>query len=370
MNTIYIRTLKRAEHTVFCVADGQKYYYDPQFSRRIPFSSGQQVKRSILDAICEYLGETPSPTTFLFDVTKQKELKEGEVYATCDPSYVDQLFGGWMKAEKKSQDKKKKKKTLEEGEGQEQEDRGRTLKRRSPLSISAMRGLHPLLAGLSTEDISFDRSDRPNNRAIVRDETGRVLSEEEIMLFLEGEDRSLSRKWIPSNSRASGLFVSDIAIDLRRLFCVSTNQLEPEMSNSTIKKLISEGWTPSQNLFGECLVAPKALREKWIKGLAKAIVNWRITSNQSRTFSLMDTLAISIGDNANLIAGSIRAKLSEEDPEKAMPIIDETLSNVDTFITLQAGGYVPTTGERADALEKAEQKLVKLMMAFDYENQK
>ncbi len=348
-STIYVRTLKRAEHAVFCVANGQKYYRDTQFGRFIPYSSGQQVKRSILEAICEYLNEMSSPTTFHFDITKQGELKESEVYGTCDPSYVDQLFGGWMKAARGGRD--------------------RTLKRRSPLSISAMRGLHPLLSGLDSEDISFDRSDRANNNVIVRDERGEIMTEEDIALFLGGKDRSLSRKWIPDNKRASGLFISDIAIDLRRLFCVSTNQFEPEMSDSTIEKLKQQGWIASRNVFGECLVAPKELREKWIKGLAKAIVNWRITSNQSRTFSLMETLAISIGDNANLIGGSIRAKLSEEDPGKAVPIIDEALKNVDTFISLQAGGYILTTGEQADALEKAEQRLVDLMMAFDYEKQ-
>lgn len=347
MNTIYIRTLKRAEHTVFCVSDGQKYYYDAQFNRRIPFSSGQQVKRSIIDSICDELDEIPSPTTFLFDVTKQKELKEGEVFGTCDPTYVDQLFGGWMKAAKGGKE--------------------RTLKRRSPLSISAMRGLHPLLAGLHSENASFDRSDRPNNVVVVRDEKGNQLSEEEITTFLEGKDRSLSRKWIPDNSRASGLFVSDIAIDLRRLFCVSTSLLEPEMTQETIDKLKESNWTLSKNVFGECLVAPKELREKWAKGLAKAIVDWKITSNQSRTFSLMDTLAIAISDNANLLGGSIRAKLSEEDSKKAEPIIDESLKGVDTFITLQAGGYIQTKGEKADALEKAEQKIFDLIMAFDYE---
>ena len=348
-NTIYIRTLKRAEHTVFCVSDGQKYYYDAQFNRRIPFSSGQQVKRSILDNISEVLNIIPSPTTFLFDVTKQKELKEGEVYGTCDPSYPDQLFSGWMKASKGGKD--------------------RTLKRRSPLSVSAMRGLHPLLAGIDNDNASFDRSDRPNNKVIVRNEDGQQLSDDDIVAFLGGKDRSLSRKWIPNQSRASGLFVSDIAIDLRRLFTVSLNSFEPEMSDETIKKLRSEGWIESQNVFGECLVAPNNIREKWSVALANAIVNWKITSNQSRTFSLMDTLAIAISDNANLIAGSIRAKLSEEDSGKANPIIDESLKNVSTFITLQAGGYIPTNGETADALDRAEQKLINLMLAFDYENQ-
>lgn len=348
-NTIYIRTLKRAEHTVFCVSDGQKYYYDAQFNRRIPFSSGQQIKRSIVDSISEHLNVVPSPTTFHFEVTKQKELKEGEVYATCDPTYPDQLFGGWMKAAKGGKE--------------------RTLKRRSPLSISAMRGLHPLLAGLDNDNASFDRSDRPNNIVIVRDENGRELSEEEIVQFLEGKDRSLSRKWIPNQSRASGLFVSDIAIDLRRLFCVSINSFEPEMSDETIEKLKSEGWTESQNVFGACLVAPKELRDKWAKGLAKAIVNWKITSNQSRTFSLMDTLAISISDNANRIAGSIRAKLSEEDSKRAQPIIEEKMTGVETFVTLQASAFIPTTSETMEALDNAENEIYNRIIGFDFENQ-
>lgn len=348
-NTIYIRTLKRAEHTVFCVSDGQKYYYDAQFNRRIPFSSGQQVKRSIVDSISDHLNLMPSPTTFLFDVTKQNELKEGEVYGTCDPSYPDQLFGGWMKAAKGGKD--------------------RTLKRRSPLSISAMRGLHPLLAGLDNDNASFDRSDRPNNKVIVRDQEGNELSEEEIVQFLEGKDRSLSRKWIPNQSRASGLFISDIAIDLRRLFCVSLNSFEPEMADETIEKLKDEGWIESNNVFGPCLVAPQNIRKEWAKALASAIINWKITSNQSRTFSLMDTLAISISDNANLIAGSIRAKLSDEDSKKAQPIIEEKMEGVDTFVALQASGYILTKSEEVDAIQKAEKELYDRIMAFDFENQ-
>lgn len=349
MNTIYIRTLKRAEHTVFCVADGQKYYYDSQFNRRIPFSSGQQIKRSLIDSLCEAINQMPSPTTFLFDVNKQKELKEGEVYGTCDPAYADQLFGGWMKASKGGIE--------------------RTLKRRSPLSISAMRALHPLLAGMEKEAGSFDRSERPNNVVIVRDEKGNQLNNEEIVAFLEGKDRSVSRKWLNASDRVAGLFVMDIAIDLRRLFCVSTNSFEPEMADTTIEKLKNERWIPSNNVFGPCLTAPEKLREEWIKGLAKAIIDWRITSNQSRTFSLMDTLAVAISDNANLISGSIRAKLSEEDSNKAQPIVDESLKNVDTFITLQAGGFIQTKGETANALEQAEQKLIDLMTAFKYEDQ-
>ncbi len=166
MSTIYIRTLKHAEHTVFGVEDGQKRYFDPQFKRYIPYSSGQQVKRSLIDRLSAVINEVPAPTTFLFDVNKKGELKEGEVYATCDPSFPDQLFGGWMKA----------------GKGGKE----RTIKRRSPLSISAMRGLHPLLAGVPRENISFDRSDRPNNEVIVRNEKGEALNDKEVICTITG----------------------------------------------------------------------------------------------------------------------------------------------------------------------------------------
>jgi len=349
MSTIYIRTLKRAEHTVFCVADGQKTYYDPQFNKSVPYSSGQQIKRSMIDALSNVLNEVPSPTTFLFDVNKKGEMKEGEVFATCDPSYADQLFGGWMKAAKGGKD--------------------RTIKRRSPLSISSMRGLHPLLAGVDKENISFDRSDRPNNAVIIRNEKGEELNNDEISTLLEGKDRSLSRKWIPENRRAVGLFVQDIAIDLRRLFCVLLNKLEPEITDETEAKLREAGWEETTTVFGTCLLAPRAIREKLIPALAHAIINWSITSNQSRTFSLMETLAVSVSGNANKIAGSIRAKLKEEEENRAEPIIEEDMTGVESFVTLSAGGYISTKKESVDALDKAENKLVELMKAFNYENQ-
>lgn len=349
MNTIYIRTLKKAEHTVFAVEDGQKRYYDPQFGRYVPYSSGQQVKRSLIDRLTMVLNEVPAPTTFVFGVNKAGELGEGEVFANCNPTFADQLFGGWMKAAKGGAE--------------------RTIKRRSPLSISAMRGLHPLLAGVGKENASFDRSDRPNNLVIVRDEKGNMLSEDDIAELLAGKDRSVSRKWIPDQRRASGLFIQDMAIDLRRLFSVTLNQLEPEITEETVNELRENGWIESENVFGKCLVAPKEIREKLIPALANAIINWSITSNQSRTFSLMETLAVSISDNANKIAGSIRAKLSHEEENKAIPVIEEEMDGVETYVTLSAAGYVLTKKETADALDKAEQSLIDKMLAFDYEYQ-
>lgn len=349
---IYLRGCKHAAFTVFCVEDGQKYYYDPQFNVRVPYSSGQQVKRSIMDKLNEVLNVEPSPTEFYFDVDKKGALKEGEVLSSCDPHYVDQLLGGWMRTPKGGKEK--------------------AVKRRSPLSISAMTPLHPLLASVPKENISFDRSDRPNvHKVVVRDANGNVLTDEQVSIFLNGSDRSLYRKWIQDNTRATGLFVYDVAIDLRRLFCVPTNQLEPEITSDMVETLKNDGWKVVNTVFGECLLMPKEQREKIIPAIADALIDWHITSNQARTFSLMETLAIAISDNANTLAAAIRAKLIDGDNDskpKAKPIIDEH-AGAATYVTLPCASYIVTETESADALDKAKQDLVNRMLTFDYENQ-
>lgn len=349
---IYLRGCKHAAFTVFCVEEGQKSYYDPQFNVKVPYSSGQQVKRSIMGKLNEVLNVEPSPTELYFDVDKKGALKEGEVLSSCDPHYVDQLLGGWMRTPKGGKEK--------------------AVKRRSPLSISAMTPLHPLLASVPKENISFDRSDRPNvHKVVVRDANGNVLTDEQVSIFLNGSDRSLYRKWIPDNTRATGLFVYDVAIDLRRLFCVPTNQLEPEITSDMVETLKSDGWKVVNTVFGECLLMPKEQREKIIPAIADALIDWHITSNQARTFSLMETLSIAISDNANTLAAAIRAKLIDGDNDskpKAKPIIDEH-AGAATYVTLPCASYIVTETESADALDKAKQDLVNRMLTFDYENQ-
>lgn len=348
---IYLRGLKHAAFTVFCVENGQKFYYDPQFNVKVPFSSGQQVKRSVLEKLNDILGVQPSPTEFYFDVDKKGALKEGEVLSSCNPHYVDQLLGGWMRTPKGGKEK--------------------AVKRRSPLSISAMTPLHPLLSGLPKENISFDRSDRPNaHKVVVRDANGNVLTDEQVCNFLDGNDRSLYRKWIPDNNRATGLFVYDVAIDLRRLFCVSTNQFEPEITADMVESLKADGWKVVNTAFGECLLMPKEQREQLVPAIADALLDWQITSNQARTFSLMETLAVAVSDNANTLAAAIRAKLIDdnESKPKARPIIDEN-AGAKTFIALPCANYIVTETESADALVRARQELIDRMMAFDYENQ-
>jgi len=344
---IYLRALKHADHTVFCVQDGQKTYFDPQFNKSVAYSSGQQVKRSILEALTSNLNVQMAPITFNYNITSKKELENKEPWSPCDPTYVDQLLGGWMRA----------------GDGI-------TVKRRSPLSISAMRPIHPLLAGTVKENLTFDRSDKPDRHPVNVRWGEKLMTDEEINEFLTTNNRTLPRRnWIPDNTRTGGLFIYDVAIDLRTLFCVSTNQHEPELTKEKIEALKENGWVEGENVFGKCLILPKEEREKVIPALANALINWRITSNQARTFSLMETLAVAISDNANKLAGAIRAKLVEDgERPKAKPIIDETAGS-EIFVTLPCTNYVVTVNESSDALEKAESRLIEKILEFDFENQ-
>lgn len=354
MNTpfIYLRGLRRVEHTVFAVNDGQKFYYDPQFGHRMAYSSGQQVKRSIIEA----LGLPFAAITFNWEINKKdNKASQKEPHSPCDPSYADQLLGGYMKAQSGAM----------------------TVKRRSPLSVSAMRPLHPLLGGVEspTENLSFDRTSHPEHHKVNvywldGKKRGAKLSEEELSDWLTSNKRSLpNRAFIQDQTRASGLFVYDIAIDLRTLFCVSTNKLEPELSQETEEKLRNEGWIEGENVFGKCLVCPKEKREQIIPALADALINWRITSNQSRTFSLMETLALAISNNANQIAFAIRGELRDDtERPQATPRIDEN-SNADIFVTPIASGFIAGSVGSVEALEQAKQNLVDKMLAFDYENQ-
>lgn len=354
MNTpfIYLRGLRRVEHTVFSVNDGQKFYIDPQFGYRMAYSGGQQVKRSIVEA----LGLPFAAITFNWEIDKKdNKASQKEPHSPCDPTYADQLLGGYMKAESGSL----------------------TIKRRSPLSISAMRPLHPLLGGIEspTENLSFDRTSHPEHHDvnvfwIDGKKRGAKLTEEELNEWLTSNKRSLpNRAFIQDQMRASGLFVYDIAIDLRTLFCVSTNKLEPELTPEMEAKLRLEKWVDSENVFGKCLVCPKEKREEIIPLLADAIINWRITSNQSRTFSLMETLALAISDNANQVAYAIRGELRDDtEKPRATPKIDET-SKAEIFVTPVASGYIAGSIGSVDALDIAKQNLIDKMIEFDYENQ-
>jgi hypothetical protein len=82
------------------------------------------------------------------------------------------------------------------------------------------------------------------------------------------------------------------------------------------------------------LICPKSKRDEIIPKLANALINWRITSNQSRTFSLMETVALAISDNANQIAYAIRGEL-RDDREKPTAVLRLTKRQKHQFLLHQ-----------------------------------
>lgn len=359
---LYVRGLRHASHTVFAVQEGQKAYRDPQFGNLQAYSSGQQVKRSLMDHLLASLNAPVAPITFNWQTKKKRggqkeedaggvQFEQKEAWSPCDPSYVDQLIGGYMRAET----------------GQS------VVKRRSPLSISAMVPLHPLLGGLEREreNMTYDRTHQAAHHTVrVRDEEGQELSSEAVEQLLSKTNRNLpNRIWIPDQTRATGLFVYDIAIDLRTLFCVSLNTSEPEMRPEIREALLSAGWTRTMNHFGPALLAPESLREAVIPALASALIEWRITSNQARTFSLMETLAVAVSDNANELAGSIRAQLhGDPDRPNARPILDAE-AGAKLYIGLPAEAYIVGATGSARALQQAKDDIAQRLRQFDYTNQ-
>jgi len=344
---IYLRALRQVDYSVFAVSEGQKKYYDPTAGQSVAFSAGQQVKRSIIDSILTDLNEQIAPVIFNYEIKDKKKVSEKEALSMADPSYTDQLLGGWMSAAQKSI----------------------PVKRRSPLSISAMRPLHPSLSSIHSENMTFDRSSHHGvHKIVVKDAKGNEIESEDLQQFLTTNQRTLpARKFLQDQKRTGGLFVYDIAIDLRTLFAVSINETEPELTQEVVEKLKSDGWVTSRNSFGECLVCPKERRESIIKALAKGLINWKITSNQARTYDSMKFLAVAVSQNANKITPAIRGRLIDE--KKAIPVIQEGIKETQTFVTLDADGVFQDLNFDIDAIEKAEQHLIDLMMVFDYENQ-
>lgn len=350
---LYVRGLRQVDHTVFCVSNGQKTYYDSLSNRSVPYSSGQQVKHSILDELSGELNENRAMVTFTWKVSTKKDstsLEEGEAWSACDPAYADQLIGGWMKASKDA------------GEGV-------TIKRRSPLSISAMRPLHPTLSGLAKETGTFDRSAHPEqNRIRTIDDKGNEISEQDFLKLLATLNRTAPmRKYLPEDQlgpRASGLFVFDVAIDLKSLFSVSLNTVEPEVTLDTVTKLRDNGWESSVDKLR--LVCPAERRAELIAAIAHSLINWRVTSNQSRTYSPQNTLAVAVSNNANRLGAAIRAELTEDsDYKRAAPVLD-AIDGVGLYAALTARAYIPEVVATVDALDQAELDIVQRLSSYDY----
>lgn len=345
-NHLYVRGLRVLEQAVICVGqDGQKTFFDPIAGRRVPYGSGQQSKRSVLDAMVAVLGEPRSPVTFNVKLTKK--LEEQEPWSACDPTFADQLVGGWMRAK---------------GTGKD-EDGAVTIRRRGPLSLAAFRPLHPLLGSVTKDVATFDRRDSDGEFSVrVTDANGEIMDDAVVQAWLEANGRSLRNfKFIGELARANGLFVYDVQVDLDRLFLVSLDRYEPEIDLDMIERLEAAGWLRTQD--DQHLVCPPERREAIARALAEALVHWRVTSNQSNALSLQATLAVFVARNASKLQVAAGARLSDEgDRPKAIPMIRE-VEGVESYLSPALEAHIANLPETdVDALDRAVDSLTSIIL--------
>lgn len=375
---LYLRGLRNVDFTVFAVADGQKRYWDALYRQEMPFASGQQVKRSLLECMMAELGQSLAPVDFRKKLDDAGKASDYIAVQTLDPSYPDQLIGGWMRATDADNEKKaKKKKEKEQEDAAENEPAAEpqsdnVIKRRSPLSVSAMRPLHPLLAGVVREGaMTFDRRGQASAKVSLRDATGRLLNDEEVKEFLNSTDKPVRPMMFLGKApkeRATGLFIYDIAIDLRRLFTVSLDPADPELKRGLADELRSKGWKENRNAFGPCLICPKERRDEIIPALAHALINWDITSNQSTKYHPREVLAIAISQNANHIVNAIRADLDdsgESTKARAIPRVDKE-AGAQVFVAPVASGKGLGIEGSGNALDEAQAHIQEILETFPY----
>lgn len=359
---LIVRLLKKVEFSVFCVDKDQKSYYDKQFNVKLPYSSGQQVKRCFVEEALRVLNQTHAPLVLNYETDKDK-LMQKEVIQPCDPTYTEQLLRGWMSMPSNKGGKK----TNDDGETKDAKDTsGYT--RRSPFSISAMTALHPLLTSLVHENnMTFDRTNTINDELIVRDKKHNKLSIDEVATFLDKCNiNSISkRNFIDGKDRVNGFFKTDIIIDLRRLFRVPLLLNNSELSQETIDKMRNAGWVDFVDGSGmKWLELPKKFHVEYATAIAWALLNWRITSNQSRTNDLMPLVSVAISSRADEIPNTIRGEINEVDGKlRGRLVVDNNYPNtkiystnlVKSFLTekeIMDGNLTPSYTAVEDAVEE------------------
>ena len=358
-NNIYIKLLKKANHTVFGVGEnGQKLYYDPVHRKKVPYSSGQQVKRCIIDSLVDNLEVDRAEAIMNFSF-EGKKIEQKEITELCDPSYPDQLIAGWMLAASKKEKRN--------------DDDGEILKRRSPLSISAMTPLHPNLASYYSETVTHDRSQEYNDEMVLRKGDKEEWRNDEIENFLQEKNKSISKnKWIGYETRANGLFTVDMAIELEKLFTVPIKLFDKEVSKKTEDKLRNDGWESVMIKNIEHLQLPPEKIYEYSDAIAQSLINWLIKSNQSRTYSPMPVISIAISDASFKPSYAIKAdKVRVDGNISARLTIDENVRGVNLYTTPIAneyffGGEITTN---PNAIEDAKEYIEKEIINY-YQNSK
>jgi hypothetical protein len=338
VNNLYVRTVREVDMAVLGVGDnGQKRFYDPISGGSLPYITGQQVKHCVINQVLYNLGISPAEMTIVHRPDSHGKIKEGEIFfEDPNPAHAEILLRGHFKNVKRikneEESKKKRRKNGDESDSEgDSEDNDTTIyKRRSPLSHSPLIPFNSKLASLPTSKgaVCVDRSSSAQFHKLVLDDGVRPI------LFDDVDNEEIRNRMKPRKydggmkSFVHGILSNDVAIDMDRLYAVSLQRQEPEVSQEVINKLRAGGWVDIfHRQIGEMLYLPKDSQMEITESLSDGLVNWRVTTNQSQHFSLMNNIAVIVSTNANEIKSCMIPVFSKNERDKDILVnfdIEET----------------------------------------------
>lgn len=366
---VYIKLLKKVDQTIFCVDKNrdQKKYFDSIHGISVPYSSGQQVKRSVVDKFMEVLDQERAKVVMNYAFSGEGKIEQRETTELTDPRYADQLIAGWMRTPSDT--------TKDDDEGQV------SYKRRSPLSISLMNPLHPKLVSMNKELVTFNRNGIFNDDLTIRkvkkngkkEKTVEKWENDEIDEILKEKNELISKnKFIGPQTLVSGLFIVNMVIDIESLFTVPITLSDKQIPSEKEKELIDEGWEVIKFRGGKHIKLPINKIEEYTNALVDGLINWRISSNQSRTYDPMPIISIAVSDVGHENGYAIRSKLVQENGKiSAKPVIEEGNENTKVYTTPIAGEIFLEDEINIDfkAIDKAKADIKQKIMNY-YENLK
>lgn len=342
---IYFKGVRNVECGKICVADGQKTYYDPIGNVSVPYGSASQTKRQIMEKACSDM--ELSVVNYEYTVDKNGVPKQAQSITQNNPIFVDLLLGGYMTTKNK-----------------EDESKNETLKRTSPLNISAFVPTSSKLVTLSRKLMGTSSKDDKRTNVVLKFNNNQVIDGEEAKQWLDDNNRKKTT-FTFYDEMFSGLFKYEVAIDKETLFSVSINGYEKEISDATKEQMIAEGWELGTNSYGDCLIAPKAVREIVAKKLARAIVEWEHNSNQSTHYSMATTTICSVSYSPRQCANSIYVTTDDDNKSRLVADIDY---NENIFVEKSAKNLVDCDDSvvSAMAMERAIDMIESMILDYQY----
>ena len=356
-DTIVLKKIYHYKLTRFCVdSNGQKTYYDNNM--RIPYSSGQQQKHSLIEEFLKLAEQehAPSELFYEYDNSKDAKLNHKIFRITTDLRHLESYLRGHMYnvEEEKASKSKSKKKTAESetSEAPESEENG-TQKliyiRPSAFKISCLSPVHPKLSSTVQEaHVMVDRRGKQKCDIIITDsKTKEVFDDEKTKYMLENTNFNGAMHFKPSeanqNFLVSGVFEVTMEVDLKQLFKTRLSKYERTLPESVKNDLLSHGWYITKEKNIEYINPPDEFKEFILDHLPEAIFNFTSKTNQNRNYAVPELLAIAMTNDASEMPRIFTVDVNEDNKyfltfnANDASITDHTTLFIDTIVAKNHG---------------------------------